>query len=1179
MWITSEVELPQAVIDAHSAGHLVFFVGAGASMGPPSSLPSFTGLARELASMARISFADTTNLDTFLGELPAGFATHAHTRALIGRAGSLPNATHTALVRLASSTGDLRIVTTNFDDHLLSAATGAGVEVRDTWFGPSLPLGDEFIGLVHLHGSVRRDPRELVLTDTDFGRAYLTRGWATRFLLPMFQEYTVVFVGYSHDDPIMRYLALGLPPRTLRFAFTPLHHAADPKWERLGVGTIGYPVVGDDHAALVAALQAWDVRARMGQTDHRSRMNEIIDAGPEMTPVDRDYLADRIATTDGARHFAAAVENAILAHKLAWLRWAEDLSGFRSIFTGGRGGEAEPTLVNWFCSVFITSPELHGAALQTVQRLGQAFSDALFRDACWAADQLGKKDTDAGRRWKMLLASSIHGHSAPVETDWLLAYFSGDHTEHVSVLRSALRPRLALKRRWFLSDAESATALPDAEARWSTAAEILASHVLKFIEATEPGDPALESLLEDALSAAYDLLDAYFGPREWDSLSFGRSAIEPHPQDEFRDPVDAVIDGLRAYGEKALPVLADLPERWWSLGRELFQRLALHLLARDQSRAPDEKISWLLDRSLIYKIGLKHEVYQVMQAAIPSASASARDRLLAAVLAGPSASEDIPDLDRYVAYAKYNALVWLTGVAPEWRDAASELEATQEANPDFAPREHPDFDRWMSSGTWGGKFPMEPDDFVQSFENDPAHALEDLVGREYSERAFDQPRWEDALSLISRVAEARPDVGEQMWRLIAERADKQAPDIRRALAGGWAKADLATYAEPAVARVSQLVGDVDSARTISRFLLEQVRSQADADETPALAAMRDIALALWHEHSTSFTHAQDLDPVSFAPLYLNSWPGELAQYWIGEIDRRWRHNRDDWSGLNEQERAALGLLLEGTDDALDATQPAVASGLFFLFAADPDFAIERVIPLFLEDATARRAWSPYLHHPRYNDKLLGAGLLEGVIAEWDRLGDLDDRLRDQFLELVASIVAVAGISVEERQALLDGSVLANDGAHAADFAEAAVRLLQSDRFDGAAVWERWLGDHVRARLAGIPRTAELEELARWADALPHLGSAIPEASGMLGGRGIGLGDRFFDPDFPDGVLLEHGPTLVEHYVERIRNSSPTGHLVPHQVRDLIGNMREVLGNAAVQPLVAAATESGFDKDY
>jgi len=1179
VWITSEVELPQAVIDAQAAGRLVFFVGAGASMGPPASLPSFKELARQLASIARRPFDDTGNLDRFLGSMPANFDTHTHTRNLIAREGSMPNSTHTALVRVAASIGPLRIVTTNFDDHISSAASSAGIEVYEKWVGPALPLGDAFTGIVHLHGSVLRDPRELVLTDTDFGRAYLTHAWATRFLLPMFQNNTVVFVGYSHDDPIMRYLALGLPSRTPRYAFVSADKANDPDWTRLGVETIGYPVQADDHSALVAALEAWDVRARMGQTDHQARMKEIVDAGPTLTPVDRDYLAERLKTVDGAREFAKATAGVAPNRQVEWLRWAEDLPAFKSIFAGKDGDDAASILGNWFCQTFVASPELHGAALQTVQRLGQTFSGGLFRGASWTAHQLSKKDDDAGRRWKALLASSIHGHSAPVITEWLLAYPPGNRIEHVSVLRAALRPFLVLKQRWFLSETEEPTALPDAEVRWNTETDSLTGHLLKVVEAAEPGEAALGTLLEDSLSAAYDLLDAYHGDREWDSLSFARTAIEPHEQDRFRDPADAVIDGLRAYGEKALLVRPELPERWWSLGRTLFQRLALHLLAADESRTPDLKIAWLLDRSLLYKAELKHEAYQVLQAATGTASEETRDRLLSAVQAGPGLPQATPDLDRHTEYATYNLLVWLTTVAPEWSEAASALTAVQAANPDFAPREHPDFDRWMSSGTWGGKLPVEPEDFARAFANGPAAALDDLLTRDYSERDFDQPGWGDALSLFSRVAESRPELGEQIWTLIGERndLDTRVNDLHRAVIDGWAKATLGEVADAAVARVAPLVRIPESARSVSRFLLEQIRTQIESGETPALAAMRKIALDLWREQGNSFTHSEGADPVSFAPLYLNSWPGDLALYWMCEVDRRWRKHRDDWAGLSDQERGALVQLLEGPPDALDATRPALASGLFFMFAADPEFAVERILPLFRDDATATLAWNPYLHHPRYNDKLLAAGLLDSVIAEWDRLDELgQDGLQSQFFGVVASIVSFAGIASEVRQALLDRSVLAGDGSHAAEFAETVVHLLRSDGIDGAEVWSRWLRDHLTARFSGVPRTPEAEELARWADALPHLGEAIPEALRMLSGRGIGLGDRFFDPDFADGVLTAHGAALVQHYAERIRNSSPSGYLVPHQVRELIEAIRAAIGDAAVQPLVAAATERGFN---
>ncbi|MCU1500552.1 MAG: hypothetical protein JWM47_4505, partial [Acidimicrobiales bacterium] len=883
-------------------------------------------------------------------------------------------------------------------------------------------------------------------------------------------------------------LALGLPSGTPRYAFTSADEANDSKWSRLGVQTIGYPVHGHDHSALVTALEAWDGRARMGQTEHRARMGEIVTGGPTLTPVDHDYFVSRLGTADGAREFVEAVAAVDSSRQVAWLHWTEDLPEFKAIFNGQDGDAAATILGNWFCQSFMALPELHGAALQTVQRLGQALGNGLFRAAGWAADELSKVDTDAGRRWKAFLATSVHGHSAPVATETLLSYLPTDRPEDSTVLRAALRPYLVLKRRWFFDGSEDLTTIPDAEVRWNTNADSLTGHVLKVVEVTAPGDLTLGTVLEDSLSAAYDLLGAYHGQRERDPLSFSRSAIEPHGQDQFRDPVDAVIDGLRAYGEKALPARPDLPERWWSLGRTLFRRLALYLLALDVSRTSDEKVSWVLERSVLYETDFKHEAYRVLKVATEKASKEARDHLLTAAQAGPSLPEDIPDRDRHTKYATYNLLVWLTQVAPGWSEAGTALAAAQAANPGFAPREHPDFDKWMTSGTWGGKLPMEPEDFIRSFEEDPAAAVNDLLARDYSERNFDEPEWRDALSLVSRVAESRPELGERLWALIDEwrERDSQANDLRRATVEGWAKATLGEVAGAVVSRVATQVVNVESARSVSRFLLEQVRKQIESDETPALAAMRRIARHLWREHGHSFTHSEGADPVSSAPLYLNSWPGDLAQYWMAEVDRRWRKHRDDWSGLGDDERDALTLLLDGPPHALDATGPAVASHLFFLFSADAAFTIERVLPLFREDTTAALAWNPYLHNPRYNDKLLAAGLLDSTTAEWARLDALGgSSLRNEFFALVTSIVSFAGITPESRQALLDQSVLADDGAHEAEFAQAVVRFLRADGIDGAEVWKRWLRDHLTARLNGVPRTLDMEELARWADTVPY----------------------------------------------------------------------------------------------
>ena len=43
-------------------------------------------------------------------------------------------------------------------------------------------------------------------SDADFGKAYLLEAWAARFVAALFRDYVVCFVGYSIDDPVLRYM-------------------------------------------------------------------------------------------------------------------------------------------------------------------------------------------------------------------------------------------------------------------------------------------------------------------------------------------------------------------------------------------------------------------------------------------------------------------------------------------------------------------------------------------------------------------------------------------------------------------------------------------------------------------------------------------------------------------------------------------------------------------------------------------------------------------------------------------------------------------------------------------------------------------------------------------------------------------------------------------------------------
>lgn len=69
MRLIEEVDLPQPLIDAHLSANLVLFVGAGISIGSPSSLPTFDGLAEGLAELAQAPFNAPTRIDEYLGRL------------------------------------------------------------------------------------------------------------------------------------------------------------------------------------------------------------------------------------------------------------------------------------------------------------------------------------------------------------------------------------------------------------------------------------------------------------------------------------------------------------------------------------------------------------------------------------------------------------------------------------------------------------------------------------------------------------------------------------------------------------------------------------------------------------------------------------------------------------------------------------------------------------------------------------------------------------------------------------------------------------------------------------------------------------------------------------------------------------------------------------------------------
>jgi len=1082
------IEFDDCILDALRDDRLVVFAGAGVSMGSPSNLASFWKLTCDIAQGTGL--APNEPLDRFLGQLHhRKVAVHERAAQHLSPAASAPNALHHNLLRLFRTADRVRLVTTNFDLHFETAASTLFGSVPDVYRAPALPLGYDFSGIVHVHGALPR-ARDLVLTDVDFGRAYLTEGWARRFLVDVFRRYTVLFVGYSHNDVVMNYLTRALPADSVagRFALTD----EDGSWELLGIKPIRF-VKGageDPFKELYDGVQRLAERTRRGALDWQSRLAEL---GGRAPPTDEEAISE-VEQALRDVHTTRFLLN--VARDPEWLRWLNGRKHLDALFNTADLGERDSLLASWLAQHFaIEHPD-------EVFAIVAAHGLRMSRTLWWSIGrELGVKnkkplEASALKRWATILLASAPAHADQHVLMWLAERCADQGCVELTlkVFLTMSEHRLSVKPGFACQDAERDERRP----RLNAECPLRADHWSLNEVWTKHLKPHHARVAQPLLSGVARRLEEMHGDlaawdkasREWDPVSYGRSAIEPHEQDRHPEAVDVLTDAARDALEwlaaNSPALLGAWIERLVTSDAPLLRRLAIHAITVHPEQSAEERLKWLLDRVGLHDLSEHHEVHRAVALSYAAAANPARKAVVDAVLAHTRPATDDRSAESRTTRSHFDWLSWLLQAKPDCALAGSALAPIKVQYPDWRPSDHPDLTHWMGSADWVGS--ESPWSVEQLLAREPGGQLDDLLN--FKGNRFDRPSRDGLLANVREACKQKAIWAFALAQALAERA-LWPSDLWPALIRGLQESDLTMDGwHELLTLASNPALQSAHAYDIANLLYALVKDGGKPFALDLLDQANTIAIPTWQALEVD---AQDEDIDDWLSRAINRPAGVIVEFWINGLlllvrsktgaERVMPESYRDWFTLVVQDATSNG----GIGRSLLASQTA------FLFGLDEAWTRQFVTPLFSDPDRQKfaQAWRGFLVWGRLYPALVEA-LMPAFLAALPRHAtDLHDR-RQCFIEFYTEL-AVFHVSDPTQQLL---PVLCQHGSledRIAFVSHLGYYLRQMQEVAKQQLWNGWLRRYWQDRLQGVLAAldeAEIREMLEW---LPHLGNTFPDA--------------------------------------------------------------------------------------
>lgn len=1025
-------DVPESLLRDHEDGKVVFFCGAGISY--PVGLPGFRGLVDriyEALHERRTSAEDAAyaqcHFDRVLGQLESRFH---HGRALVRR--SLPEIlrpaseesdTHRALLDLARCRDrqSVRIITTNFD-LLFERQIGAGQRVT-AYVAPLLPVPkpSRWNGIVYLHGRLPLDGERdgevaldnLVLSSGDFGLAYLTEGWAARFVSEVFRSYSVCFVGYSLGDPVVRYIVDALAADQQRgeaphrlYAFVEADEKANGAWEASGVEPIPYAETSaTPHVALHETLQEWARTYKQGAFGKEAIVSRCAQFEPKGGMADNEFVGRMLwALSEQTGIPAKSFAEAEPAPPIGWL---EPLTARRE---GGPllglfdlAGVKQPTaptfyLLRWLCR-HLDKPELLlwavGCPRSVAGEFARLASEVLVHTRC----EIGP----IGTAWGLLLADRM---GTGPDIAQMLRWQSGLRAEGPTLsnrvtLRGLLAPRLRLRPLppYRVMDPDKEL---DGVADLFECEVVFSAHetpaLFSSLLQSEPWRAALPALLPEFQVLVRDALDILRAigqaSEEDDGTYWSLPSIAEHPQNSGFHHWTWLIERLR---DAWLATLERDPERargiaevWWTEPYPLYKRLGFFAVTRivdPGDRWLDELLAndghWLWERQV------KRETIRALVELSPKLAPTQMYRLQDAILTGPPGRWFKREIGPEERSRVVDDLVWLrlaklerAGVDLAQR-ARERLDQIRTTYPSWglAHDERDEFSYWMTSFSAAAADLAAPS---ASMPTDATGLAEWLAGNPGGGEEFRRDEWPG-------VCRENPEGAAGALTIEADRGHWNAARWTEALQA-WASDEIAARAWatalPSLRAIPKAVMQA-VAKPLAWWLRSVAAVLDESDAVPGFVAVCQTVLALPLEEG------QGDDPVARA---MNATHGMLAE----AVLRLWFRRKPQAGDLLPPDlQPLLSAMCDISRPELRDARVELAGEAIAFFRTDPGWFQKHLVPVldWHTSSEAAAVWCGFVYTNQIYYPLLvavGPAFLETA----RHYHDLAERWRERYAALL-----------------------------------------------------------------------------------------------------------------------------------------------------------------------------------